>query len=133
MYVTGMRLTFHQKSASSEFTVNNVKISDSQHFYILLQMNRSPSQISVELWILKIGLVILVWFSIFKVLQKAGNKIYIFLVKYKSFENPEFRKIHCFRMLDETSVSCLLLSFPTPSLACKRFFFFHFLSFSLFY
>jgi len=36
--------------------------------------------------------VLLVQFSKFKVLQKAGIEIYTYLLKYKSFEHPEFRK-----------------------------------------
>ena len=80
-------------------------------FSNLLQFNRSyrsQSQLSVELWILKIGPVTLVRFSKFKVLQKAGTEIYWFLVKYKSFENLEFRKNYSFRIFFyETWVSCL--------------------------
>ena len=44
---------------------------------------------------------------ILKVLQKAGTEIYSFLVKYKSFENLKFWKLHCFRNFYETFVSCL--------------------------
>ena len=43
--ITGMRLKFHQKSGNSEFS----GISDFQRSYILPEMNRSQSQLSVEL------------------------------------------------------------------------------------
>ena len=66
-----------------------------QSSYILLETNRSPSQLSVELLILKIGPVILVRFSQSKVLQKAVTETYSFLVKYQSCENPEIPKITC--------------------------------------
>jgi len=80
-----MRLKFHQKSGSSEFP----GILEFQHFNILPEMNRSWSQLPVELWILKLGPVSLVRFSKFKFLQKAGTEIYTYLQEYKSFENPE--------------------------------------------
>ena len=70
--ITGMRLKFHQKSGSSEFS----RIPDFQSSYILLDTNRSQSQLSIELWILKIGPVSLVRYSKLKVLQKAGTEIY---------------------------------------------------------
>ena len=68
------------------------RIPDSQCCYIVQERNRSQSQLSVKLWILKIAVVLLVQFSTFKVLQKAGTEIYSFLVKYKTFENPEIWK-----------------------------------------
>ena len=50
MFSTGMRLKFHTKSGSSEFS----GIPDCQSCNITLEMNRCQSQLSVELWILKI-------------------------------------------------------------------------------
>jgi len=59
---SGMRLKFSQKSWNCDFSV----IPDFQSTYILLEMYRSQSQLSVELRIVKIGPVSMVWFLTFK-------------------------------------------------------------------
>ena len=60
--------------------------------YNWLEISRSQSQLSVELWILKIGPVILVRFSKFKVLRKAGTEIYAIYQNIRDWKIPEFRK-----------------------------------------
>jgi len=74
---TGMRLKFHQKSGNCDF----FGIPDFQSSYIWLEINRSQSQLSVELWILKIGPVSLVRFS--KFYRKLGLRSIHFLYNIK--------------------------------------------------
>jgi len=92
---TGLLQVYYQAWDSS--FIKNPEVVNFPEFQIFTllyftEMTKSQSQLSVELWILTIGPVILVRFSKFKVLQRAGTEIYSFLVKYKSFKIRNSKK-----------------------------------------